>query len=789
MGGNGSGGAGMGVPVPAAPRRGPLGWLFDLFSSVWLGVTLLTLLFIFCSIGSALPQVRELPALELTEFEWFHWWPFDVLIVLTGLNLVTVTIRRIPLRWVNAGVWTIHTGIIILLLGSYRYFGTKVEGDTPVFRRYVRIEMPGLSEPRMLPALPGSAIQFAVGPDLWTFEVESTNSQWPILSGDDKGKNAHSVNVSVTPPTGLKFIRQLLTGYPQYTEDIIPGQGRAIKAIGKKLVDDQLTLSMDLAPQEHFHVMKTWALFVRKAGERTWVERKMEGMPRYHDRIGSREQVFYDSSSPPPLLPMDLEVPPPPGGDALGNASVRVTSYLRYAQIQQRWREGGEAFNPVLRVLFRTTNQKDSVYDLVALDPARRQVENGSVEFMWLDDPAKIAQLPADSRAILGITVPKTGFKVDLPLIPSVIVGREGPFTPLEGTEFSYRVLNVMDNLAMPDGRPPVSIAMVEIKTPEGTFTRMVADRPESTRDVHGDGDPHAGGRRAEESDPRVVMTYRPRSAPILLAGHPRGLHLVVNGQEGRMLSRELKIGEEVEVIRGLSLKAEAMWMRAALEEKPFVVPFNRRDRGMEESLAMIRLEVGNGPDLQSKWLQYNAYALPGPEFAYPGRLTYMPQRFRAPDGSTVEVLFSRQRLRLPHAVAMEDFELDTHVGGYSGSVSTIRNYVSRLRFRDGSNWTEPLPTAVNQPTEFGGYWFFQSMWDRPQPDDPGGGMNYTGLGVGNRLGVYTQLAGCCISVAGMIFAFYVKPVIQRRRRERAMAKVSSSTSEADALMVSGVNP
>jgi hypothetical protein len=86
----------------------------DLFSSVWLGIGLLTLLFIYCSVGSAVPSVRQMPWLELSEFEWFHWWPFNLLVALFCLNLSIVTIRRIPLRWVNAGVWTIHTGSLAL---------------------------------------------------------------------------------------------------------------------------------------------------------------------------------------------------------------------------------------------------------------------------------------------------------------------------------------------------------------------------------------------------------------------------------------------------------------------------------------------------------------------------------------------------------------------------------------------------------------------------------------------------------------------------------------------------
>ncbi len=105
--------------------------------------------------------------------------------------------------------------------------------------------------------------------------------------------------------------------------------------------------------------------------------------------------------------------------------------------------------------------------------------------------------------------------------------------------------------------------------------------------------------------------------------------------------------------------------------------------------------------------------------------------------------------------------------------MSTIRNYVSRLRFYDDGRWTDKAEAiAVNSPTEYGGYWYFQSMWDKPPPNSASAGMNYTGLGIGNHRGVYVQLTGCCLAVIGMIFAFYVKPVLVRRRAEQARGKV-----------------
>jgi len=745
----------------------------DLFSSVWFGIFWLVLLFFYMAAGSALPTVRQHEWIELTEFQWFCWWPFHVLLLFFCLTLVTVTVRRIPLRPVNAGVWMIHSGIIILCAGSYYYFSTKIEGDTPVFRRQVRIEIPGLDAPASLAALPGGATTVAVGGEPWRFEVQSTNTAWPILSEEHKGKKAYAVNVAVSPPGGQPFIRQLLDGYPQYTEDVIPGKGRAIKTIGRKLVDEGLRLSLDVDPQKYFHLAETWALFVRREGQQEWVERPIEGLPRYHDRIGSRDQVFADASHLVELRPIDLPAGAAEAGDALDKASVRITGYLRYAKMDGRWREGGDRLNPVLRFRAITSNREES-HELAALDPARMKLESGTVEFRWLDRAADVAALPTDSHAKLHVTVPASGVSFDLRLTADVVVGRDGPLTPIAGTEFSYRVINVADDLALRDGGGPVSVAMVQVNTPQGRFTRMVADRSEMTRDMHGEsGDPHADDdRKPQPPDPRIVMIYEPRSAPVIFAAHPDGLYLVVNGNEGRILAREVAVGQTVEVVPGLSLGVSSLMLRAVAEVKPYVVPREQRDRDARETYSMIRLEVDAGSGLETKWVPYHHYALPNEQYAYSGRMAYQPVRFRMADGGQAEVLFSRRRLPLPYPVAMEDFKLDTHLGGYSPNPLTIRNYLCGLRFWEDGQWTEPVRTvAVNHPTEFGGYSYFQATWDRPPADNPLGGMNYTGLGVGNRNGVLIQLLGCCVAVAGMLFAFYVKPVLKRRRREQSRAR------------------
>jgi hypothetical protein len=55
---------------------------------------------------------------------------------------------------------------------------------------------------------------------------------------------------------------------------------------------------------------------------------------------------------------------------------------------------------------------------------------------------------------------------------------------------------------------------------------------------------------------------------------------------------------------------------------------------------------------------------------------------------------------------------------------------------------------------------------------------------VGNRNGVVLQLLGCIIAVIGMMYAFYIKPIIKQRRRRAVydqMDRMASPDVEASA--------
>jgi hypothetical protein len=71
----------------------------------------------------------------------------------------------------------------------------------------------------------------------------------------------------------------------------------------------------------------------------------------------------------------------------------------------------------------------------------------------------------------------------------------------------------------------------------------------------------------------------------------------------------------------------------------------------------------------------------------------------------------------------------------------------------------------LNSPIYYdrGNWIFFQAGYD---PD----GQSST-IGVGNRPGVVVMLTGCIMIVLGLLYAFYVKPIVIARMKAAAIAE------------------
>jgi hypothetical protein len=797
--------------------RGPLTLFLDLFSSVRLGIVLLVVLFVYSTIGSAgivypapgpadftvlgVPfrheMMRQWRGLELTEFEWFHTWFFDINIGLICLNIIITTLRRIRLNAINLGVWLIHAGIIILSIGSFIYFGLKVEGDAPVIRRQVMIGVPG-APPGRIAAVQGSSTAVTTPDGEYRFTVMQIDPEWELRTEGDEGKKAFAVTVGVEAPTG-SFMRQLLDGYPQYTEDVIQGEGRVKKIErfgGKALADESIQMALEPMPQPYFWIKDSAALAVREAGGDRWSQRPIHGLPRYNDYVTSvADDVWpFQSDRYGRALrphPLDIRVHAPNhADDALSDAEVRVTGFLRYAVMQDGFEPGNPRLNPVIELTVSGIDGRPRNVRLLARDSSRSASADGRVTFDWVEREEQIAALTESAPHALTLQVAGT----DVELVVAFTgkdAGVDKPMRPVGDTGWQYRIREIVERLPLSSGET-VTLVLVDLVTPEGgSVTRWVFEDPSRTRD---------NPQTAENEPARVVPPDARLVTSLSLGGLLADLQIVAGpGEIGvRMFFDDDSAGGERKEVRPKPLDAvkisggrTVIFRRlipdAIAVRKPLIIPWQQRDKDAEsvQAFALVRVEVTSGigdkQRRESRWIPFHRYSFDDPNDTPPSLTHYEPAVFTLADGRPVEVIVARERRRLPTPVVLDDFILTSHVGGFTGESLSIRDWTSVLRFqsKDGG-WTDRMSVSTNAPAAYSRFWYFQAFWDAPRPPTDATpqlasqGMTFTGLGVGNREGVQIQLAGCCISVLGMFYAFYIKPIIKRRRRQQVLADLAA---------------
>lgn len=113
--------------------------LWDGVTSLSLTITCLAFLMVLV-VACTLAQVRlgTLGAVNLYMRSWFYWMPLGDLSIpifpggaLVGLvlvvNLVAAQGRRLELSWKKAGIWVVHAGLILLVVGEFVSGGFQVD--------------------------------------------------------------------------------------------------------------------------------------------------------------------------------------------------------------------------------------------------------------------------------------------------------------------------------------------------------------------------------------------------------------------------------------------------------------------------------------------------------------------------------------------------------------------------------------------------------------------------------------------------------------------------------------
>jgi hypothetical protein len=134
----------------------------------------------------------------------------------------------------------------------------------------------------------------------------------------------------------------------------------------------------------------------------------------------------------------------------------------------------------------------------------------------------------------------------------------------------------------------------------------------------------------------------------------------------------------------------------------------------------------------------------------------------------------------MPAQLTLKKFEL-VHYPGGQGENGPFLDFRSTLEIVDPAGEHNVDVASNNNPVYFdGGRWiFFQAGYD-PQGQ-------FSIIGVGNRPGVFVMVGGCVMIVLGVLYAFYLKPVVIRRMKAAALARLARAPveSEKEDLMAS----
>lgn len=743
--------------------------LMDRIGNIWFGVTMLVIIFVYSSIGSALPPVRqgiladwlglEFLRFEKTEMQWFSWWPFQVMIALFCLALILVTVRKIRLNLINAGVWAIHTGIIILAVSSVIYFGRKIEGDMPVFQGRALILAPGMREPASMVVRPDASATVGEGGNAYHIHVDEIDPGFVIPDGEHQGERTQAIWLNVSAPSrGQTFMRRLLLGYPQHTRDRTFGAGGPMWADernpGQVLADEGLQIQLDYDPVEYFYLADTTAIYARLSPDQEWTQFRVHGMPHYYEHLSRREGVWAaPSESLPSLRPLDLPAIKPPDAPHLEGIQCRITDFLPYAQWQTRWVAGGGMLNPLIRLSVETAQGRESG-DLLAADSTQRPwrpAGGPAFEFRWASSPAQRATLTEVPKPQVVVRVASKNVEQAVDLAD--LQGTEP--VAIEGTDYRIALREVVpEGILKTTGSP--GLILIRVTKGDTSFDRMVVaghtdggwDLDESMRPLF----------KAADPDLRLEYQGTVGDRVLLVAGPAEGAVDVILTRLGEVLRRETAtVGQAVRLNDDLEVRIDSLIRDARQEQRPTIVPVVQRQSRQQvgRNRAFVRVEVQDGHGAQTAWLPYHDYAFRDAQRAVPRRFLHQPTRVTLTDGRVLELLYSRWREPLPAPVALDRFILKTYPGGDQPS-----DYISWLRFWEDGQWSPICVVRSNQPARHGDYWYFQSYWDPAA-------QSHTGLGVGNREAVHGMLGGVCLSIAGMIYAFYVKPGLIRRRKER----------------------
>ncbi len=715
--------------------------------------------------------LRRLPGVEMSELEFYAWWPLNTLLYLFVLNMVVATVRRIEFKFENLGVLTVHTGIVVLALGSAYYSLQKQEGDV---RLVANVD-------------PSTGVPLGSGPQATGF-FDNTKS---VLVVQQKATR-EMIDAGHFP----RAEQRLLEGLPRYNaHGVSSGPVRIENADDPDVGDAGRTLSIEPAPMPPPPRADGTPGVANVDPD---IRVRVIGFAPYAN-TGSASLVIEPGREPEVVLrerarSFDLVRLETTGADARVTQEDAALSFpLVPGSPSGRWRLLGDGAQAALGVEYTR-----------AMDERR-----------WA---ALTAPVPAGTSYALSVRLNETPDSPGVSLKPVRI--EPGTEVRVGDSGWTLRVREIQSRNAMAFLTPGyeearTSVAVVEVRQPardgrpERTFTRYVHHRfPERDQDILderlGDGRP-----KRIDADPVIelslidasgVQVYVDEVVAPTSAPSASTFRVAVRLPGGQVRTFEgLNAGAVVTIVPGAGVR---IGPEIGLVDAPELVNESEQQKSLigTRKMAMVAIEVRSDkhPNWRRvRWVRHQDYLGAQEQFA----------PFDLPDGRQVRVAVGRLYHEFPGgmALALRDFAMIPYEHSdvprdYRSDVEVVRGLGTPQERREVSRtslnapllaspffWDESRAWALNAlgwlgasvgPTQ---YKLSQNAWDpemwRSSKAQVEAGtlqrpfVRFTILGVGNNPGYSIIFLGGILISAGIPWAFYVKPWLVRRRSAKLRAQ------------------
>lgn len=750
--------------------------------------------------------VRRLPGMEMSELEFYAWWPLNTILYLFVVNMIVATVRRIAFTFENIGVLTVHTGIIVLALGSAFYSVGKQEGDT--------LLLAGQPDETGNPG-PGKAVDFFYDNTRTAITVRQ------LGKGEQQRVIPHLPRYNAY---GLDVLEAFVGKVPQSPN--APGDG------GRRL-------DIPLEPADWARQTVDEDIGVRIVGYAPYA--KLEPVWR-------------------PVLPGQTRWTPPPAGQSA--VPMRFVQVIQKTNLNTGTIYKGEADAKVVEQV------RDELH-LTPGIPASRQAMQFegmlAIEYTANMPDSRwqeiTAPLPDGTEHALIVELPAgPGGEGGISRIYPVSIGKPvsfgNPAWKIEAKKLLRRpefpiiskgYENAESSQIVVLITPPAGVPELAAKGITGPFERHIYSRfPELSQDfvvgaVTADGRP-----KRAPANAAIRLTYVDASIIQLNLDeqpdpeNPKGPPMVRAAlrmpQAGRASLQAVRTGQSLAIGPPLAIRIGERYDDAELVSVPMVVPEAERNKDNigNHHQAAVAVEVSSSkgaggtalatPWTRTLWLPHSRYVGFGSD-----DFSAVP----LPDGRVLEVAFNRLRRPLPEMVLqLKDFEMipyphstqprdyrsdlyvyrgpgvrklvgDAPFMGFEASASKYIQSGSVERLLASTSLNEPLlqaPDVWDPNSDFArnaSAWlnavlgatrfkFSQSGWDsrgwtasKAQVDK--GELkrpfaNFTILGVGNNPGITIIAVGSTLTLCGIPWALWFKPYLVQRKKLRIQQQIKDGT-------------